>query len=433
LQNRAGGRIIPAVSDAIDAAVEYRCPGAGYAISRAVHLGRLAGFYPACRHCPHAADTGTLSPRQVRQLREVDPRGVPRPRFHEEGAGGVYGNEFPPADARQMAAALGICLRQTHCPPLVVLAGDGRPPGAALVAAASEGLRWAGCDLVDIGPATSPCLMLAIARLDAAGGILVGSLAGRPREVGLRFFAPGPCPVSRGPRLDAIERLCRQGMDRPARRCGSLSRAPAEAPYLASLSPYYHALRPLRLVLHAGSAPLWEYLQQLVALVACRVIPAGTGPSSDPATADRLGQQVRAQGAHLGLDIADDGETCRLYDEQGRAATAESLLLLLARHLLARQPHGVVVLEEGASSALAEAIESLGGRPVRSGPARAEMAAAMRRHGATTGGGPSGRCWHTVGDVPLPDALRTLTLLLVLLSRDDRPLSEVLDQEATVR
>ena len=213
-----------AVSDTTDSAVEYRCPGAGYAISRAVHLGRLARFYPACRHCPHAADTGTLSPRQVRQLREIDPRGVPRPRFHEEGAGGVYGNEFPPADARQMAAALGLCLRQGDCPnfhvnengtvpfdatPLVVLAGDGRPPSAALVAAAGEGLRWAGCDLVDIGPASSPCLMLAIARLDAAGGILVGSSAGRPGEVGLKFFAPGPCPVSRGALLDAIERLSR--------------------------------------------------------------------------------------------------------------------------------------------------------------------------------------------------------------------------------
>ena len=192
---------------------------------------------PRRRHWPALATAGEATP-------EVDLRGVPRPHFHEEGAGGVYGNEFPPADARQMAAALGVCLRRAKCPPLVVLAGDGRPSSAVLVAAAGEGLRWAGCDLVDIGPASSPCLMLAIARLDAAGGILVGSFAGRPGMVGLKFFAPGPCPVSRGALLDAIEQFSRDTIDRPVRRCGSLGRDAAELPYLASLSPYYHALRP---------------------------------------------------------------------------------------------------------------------------------------------------------------------------------------------
>ena len=71
---------------------------------------------------------------------------------------------------------------------------------------------------------------------------------------------------------------------------------------------------------------------------------------------------------------------------------------------------------------LAKEIESLGGRPCRSSrPARADMAAAMCQHGAIFGGGPSGRFWTPAGDIPLPDALRTLTLLLVLLSRDDRP------------
>ena len=49
----------------------YRCPGQQHPISRAVHLGRLAAFYPACRQCSHRDDTGTLSPRQVEQLQEV--------------------------------------------------------------------------------------------------------------------------------------------------------------------------------------------------------------------------------------------------------------------------------------------------------------------------------------------------------------------------
>ena len=190
--------------------MDFRCPDAEYPISPAVHLGRLARFYPGCRRCPHAADTGTLPARQVKRLGEVGQRAPLLPRFHDEGAGGVYGNELAPADARRMAAAFGLCLRGTvpfdpalrRAPlaavrPAVVLAGDGRPLGAELVAAVSEGLRWAACDLIDIGPATTACLLLAIARLDAAGGILVGNPGGLPQQAGLKFFAPGPSPISR--------------------------------------------------------------------------------------------------------------------------------------------------------------------------------------------------------------------------------------------
>ena len=57
------------------------------------------------------------------------------------------------------------------------------------------------------------------------------------------------------------------------------------------------------------------------------------------------------------------------------------------------------------------------------------MAAAMREHIATFGGGPNGRLWHIVAGVPLPDALMTITQLLVLLSRSDEPLSAVLDRD----
>ena len=53
----------------------------------------------------------------------------------------------------------------------------------------------------------------------------------------------------------------------------------------------------------------------------------------------------------------------------------------------------------------------------------------MKADCIVVGGGPSGRFWHTDAGFPLPDALTTLSLLLAILSRSDRPLSEVLDGE----
>jgi phosphomannomutase len=94
----------------------YRCPDQQHPISRAVHLGRLAAFYPACRQCAHRDDTGTLSPRQVKHLAETNQRGRPLSLFHDEGAGGVYLNDLTPAAAHDMAAAFGVMLRSEGSP-----------------------------------------------------------------------------------------------------------------------------------------------------------------------------------------------------------------------------------------------------------------------------------------------------------------------------
>ncbi len=469
----------------------YRCPGERYPISRAVHLGRLARFYPGCRQCPHRDDTATLSARQVERLVEVRPRGLPRPLFYAEGAAGVYLNDLTPRVAREMAAALGVALQRRHglgdttgsstldCVagspalggaasspalggtaagssalggtagssgsvgstvrqadrgvdqrksdgsptpnvPVVVIAGDGRPPSCELVAAVGEGLRWTGCRLVEIGPATSACLAFAVGRLAASGGVLVGNPGDGPHTVGLKFWAGGPRPLSADGRLERLEQLYRTGVDRPTRRYGPLRRFQAELHYLAGLAGYYHALRPLRFLLHSSCGPLVGYLTKLTEPVACRAIPCRSAT-------DRWAEQILAERAHFAVRIDDDGERCRLYDERGCHVPAGRLLVLLARHLLSELPRRTIVLEKGTPAAVAEAIRAADSRVVFCGARRAEVAAAMQQHGAVLGGGPSGRLWYDVDTVPLPDALRTLTVLLVVLSQSDRPLSEVLD------
>ena len=123
--------------------IEYVCPGEKSPISRAVHLGRLAGFYPACRRCSHRDDTGTLSARRVKQLVDTRRRGQRPPLFFEEGAAGVLGSDLDATVARRLGAALGIYLRHQPSgaePPMAVIAGDGRPSAAELLAAAGEGL-----------------------------------------------------------------------------------------------------------------------------------------------------------------------------------------------------------------------------------------------------------------------------------------------------
>ncbi len=443
---------------------EYRCPGEKHPISRAVHLGRLAAFYPACRTCPHREDTETLSQRQIDQLQEVQAARQPLPLFHNEGAGGVYRNDLTPAAARNLAAAFGAALKGRaggaeggistvghqefnqsappssliHHPspnPLVLLGGDGRSITAELSAAACEGLCLSGCDAADIGPATAACLGFAMHRFHAAGGLLVGNSGRQPQRVDIQFWAAAPQPsplladaqISSPPmplsaaQLDPIAERYPSDVGRPTCRYGALRREQAAAPYLAALSEYYHALRPLRIVVDSASRPLIEYLQKLAAAVACEILPSQDSQQTLP-------EQLRAAAGHLAVRTDGDGETCEVFDERGEPVAAERLLLLLAQSLDPSQRR--IVLEAEASPAAADRLASLGVGIVAGGPSRADMAAAMCRHDAALGQGPGSRFWHRLGGVPLPDALLTVTRLLKILSRSDAPLSAVLDREA---
>jgi len=435
--------------------IDYRCPGQHYAISRQVHLGRLTRFYSLCRQCQHRHDTGAISPRQSRQLAEIEPRRLGWPALDSEGAAGVYLNDVSPLDARQWAVAMGAWLREcatsatdaaAQKTAVAVLANDGRPLVAELAAAVAEGLRWTGCHVVDVGPATAASLTLAIDYLGADGAILLGNPGRQPATVGLKFWAPGPSPLA-SDGWEHLERLRRHGTDRPTRVYGSLRRFQADAIYLAALAGHYHALRPLRFVLDSASAPLISYLNALTEPTACQaMVAAGEGGG--------VSNQIERHSAHFGFLTDGDGETCTVLDERGRHVPPDRLLVLLARHLLRENPASSVVLDPQMPARVAQRIEELGGRPVLvvtgqgpvvppqadtpgtarpdAGTSRAEMARAMRAHDAILGADRRGRFWFAPAGPPLPDALMALSLLLELLSRSDRRFSEVLDREAAV-
>jgi len=392
---------------------EYRCPDETYSISRAVHLGRLAGFHPACRQCPRRDDTIGLSARQIRQLADVGTRAERPPLFQAEGVGKVAINDLSPSVARRIAVEFvrritRPAARSGNSQPTVVVASDGRLATAAIVTAIVEGIRWSGCETIDIGPASAACTARTVQHLVSDGGILVGNAHGAPHTVGLKFWAQDE-PLSRGGLLDEIAASVQTGpgttmIDRPTRTFGSLRRFAAADVYLNDLRPAYHALRPLRFVLDCTAGPVVAYLEELIRSVACRIISPSSHDASPRIAPCYLGKQVVAAQAHFGMQIGDDGENCHVVDERGQAVEAERLLALI-----------------GGNS---------GGLVMHGEESRQQTFLRMRDGRAAMAVDSAGRLWYASGHAPLPDALRTLTLLLVLLSRNDLPFSAVLDQKS---
>ncbi len=419
--------------------VVYHCPGESHAIDRAVHLGRLAAFYPPCRDCLHRDDTGSLSPLQIRQWAEVDRRVRRGPRFTAEGLESTSPHDVDRSVVRRFAAAVGMFLlrdRGNLPPPTVLVGTDGHWTTADLVAAACEALQFSGCRTLEVGAVTSASLAAAAHRLQTDAALLVGNATGEPHSIGLKLWGTGARPWSSPGHLDRVRELYESNGDRPKRRGGGMERASAGEMYLAPLEPLFHGLRPLRFVLDTRCEPLLHYLHQLNLQAACEVLrPRGSllggsvGAADKPFVEGRLNaisQQLVGDAAHFGFWIDGDGERCHLVDERGAVVAGETLFLALASYICRQQPGAVLVLEREGSEKVERALARLGARTLRAEATRQATSHAIHRCGAVFGGGPSGRFWYA-GDTAAPDALLTLSLLLVILSQSDRPLSEVLD------
>ena len=390
----------------MDAETAYRCPGEAYEISRSVHLGRLASFYPACGGCLHRRDKEMLSPRRIKMLGEVHRHAEhTNPLFHRAGISGVYLNEIGPEIARRIGQALGsavVSSRPDDDAPRVFIAADGRPWTAELAASAADGLRWSGCNVVDLGAATAPCLALAAERHDAAGTLLVGNHSGQSREVGFALGGRHGEPLSSPGALDAVRELFHSPAPRPSRPFGGIDRSSADSDYLTQFEEYYHALRPLRLVVGTTSLALIRYLERLTSTVAVKIECF----SGAPLESARIAERVRAARGHFGIWVDGDGEACRLFDERGEPVAVDALVALIMQEILVERPAPRVVRGEDSSN-------------------RQSIWNAIREQSAAFAADRDGRIWYA-GPPTCADALWTVTRLLTLLSRGDQPLSELI-------
>jgi phosphomannomutase len=444
----------------------YRCPGEEYDITRAVHLARLAVSYSKCRHCPHAPGTALT----VDAATGV--HALPTPRdgafFTSEGVRGRYLNDLTRATVAQIAGAMASCLwddfaapsvagtlrvpsateeppggardadhQETSTPepfgplpnegfrllspgrpgPLVVLAHDERPSSPDIVTGVGQSLRRMGCQVVDIGLATRPCLVFAIDHLYAAGGVHVTGAGCDPGWTGLDFLCRGTIPCSSPGELDRIRRRFHEGYSRPSRRPGSQRVFHAAVPYEAGLWKYFHALRPLKISLACPGRALRELFARAFRKVSCRLLPVKTPTRRravlDPGDPDvvRTAQHVRDWGAHLGVLVDDDGERCIFFDELGRVVAPAHVAVILASES-----------GDAAQTALSEPANL--GRSGARQATREEVTVAMQRDGVPFAADGTGRYWFAEA-YPTCDALLTLVHLLQALSRSDTPFSEV--------
>jgi phosphomannomutase len=448
---------------------QYVCPGETHAISRAVHLSRLAAFYPKCRECSHRHETGQLPQPQFEPDESAPQREFERSLFTLEGVRGVYLNELTRHKAGELSAAFASLLWESlplagrsdlrdanskrpirRNGPVVVVGFDERPSSPDIVTGVAAALRRMSCQVVDIGQSSAPCLRFAVAHLQAAGGLFVTGYGGDPSWTGLDFVGKQGRPISAAKRraadtddrqqrprisLDEIHQREVDGVARPLRQGGTQRVFPASVPYLAGLWKHFHALRPLRVAIGCPVRFVRETLTELFAKLPVTLfwidLPQRRRDlqNADDPDVQRIQNGVVSQAADLGLVIDDDGANVAVLDEFGALVAPDDLLLLLADHLADEQPGAALVIESSVRDRLQPRISQRNRRCWLGGWTSSDLWHALQSESAICGGGAAGRVWFR-DSIPMTDGILTFAKLLQTLSRDDSPLSRRVSETA---
>ena len=364
------------------------------------------------------------------------------------GIRGIVGKGFTPEVVARFAAAHGVARREATGKRAIVLGRDARVSGPVFAAAAEAGLRSVGCDVVDVGMACTPTILLAIEHEEAAGGIAVTASHNPTPWNALKLASHGGMFLTpeEGREVLAIsenERIPRSAWDglggREERHDATQLHVGAalDAP-LVDVGAV--RARGFRVVLDtcagAGSLPVVPLLEALgVTVDGLHLEPTGRFPRDPepvPENLTELCTRVRETRADLGLAVDPDGDRLALVDERGRAIGEDLTLALAADYVLGRmiaerQSTGPLVTNLSTSQVVERVAERHGVAVERTPVGEVNVALRMIETGSAIGGeGNGGVIYapvHHTRDAPLG-----IALLLSHLARWPCTLSEATAQ-----
>lgn len=293
----------------------------------------------------------------------------------------------------------------------IVIGHDMRPSSPALAAAAADGVRARGVDVVALGLCSTDGTYFASGALDAPAMMFTASHNPAAWN-GIKFSRAGARGVSLDTGLAAIrdgaQRYLDAGIAEAAER-GALTERDVLADYAAHLRSLVDlsSTRPLKVVVDAANGMAGMTVPAVLgdaaglAALPLEIVPMyfeldGTFPNHeanplDPKNLVDLQAAVVEHGADLGLAFDGDADRCFVIDERGGAVSPSAVAAIVAereiRRVQAEGEQGVVVIHNLITSRVVrEVIEAAGATPIRTRVGHSLIKDKMAETGAVFGG-----------------------------------------------
>jgi phosphomannomutase/phosphoglucomutase len=255
------------------------------------------------------------------------------------GTNGVRGrfDELTPALAMSLSAAIGAHFGKGR----IIVARDCRLTGPPLLGAVVSGLSSVGCEVADIGVASSPTAEFMIGKLSAAGCVIISASHNPPEWNALKVVDGDGVAVSRE-RGAEIEKLLGKEKLSPWDKVGAITQYDmADADHISAIASRIDGGRirqkKPRLVLDCGNGTACMIAPRLFRTLGCDIITINSHPDgrfpgrpSEPTEANvkELMGAVVSSGADAGVAWDGDGDRVIFVDEKGRYVIGDKVCAL---------------------------------------------------------------------------------------------------------
>ncbi len=346
---------------------------------------------------------------------------------------GVVGQTLDAGVAELIGHAVGSLMHEQGLDEIVV-GRDGRHSGPDLVAGLTQGLRKAGCNVIDLGLAPSPVVYFGGFLLRTGCGIAVTGSHNPPDYNGFKIVVGGQTLSG-----DAITDLhARIAEDRlhTARMPGTVSQRDIGDDYVSRISSDVQIDRPLKVVVDAGNGVAGDLGPRVLEAIGADVTPLyceidGDFPHhhpdpSEPENLTDLVKMVVRLDADLGIAFDGDGDRLGVVTREGEIIYADRLLMLFAADVLDRNPGAVIVYDVKCTGRLPGQILRHGGSPLMWKTGHSLIKAKMRETEAELAGEMSGHFFFAERWYGFDDGIYAAARLLEILAARPESPTEVL-------
>jgi phosphomannomutase/phosphoglucomutase len=336
---------------------------------------------------------------------------------------GVVGRQLTPQVVERIGHALGAMALELGGK-AIAIARDGRLSGPELAQALARGILASGCDVVDIGMATTPMGYFAGFELGTGSAVVVTGSHNPPDYNGLKMVIAGTTLSG-----DAVQALRRRAQSDDLRQGhGKYESRDVREAYLARVAGDVKLGRRMKIAVDCGNGVAGMVAPELYRRMGCDVVELfcdvdGRFPNhhpdpSHPENLRDLARTLATTDCELGLAFDGDGDRLGVVTKDGKIVYADRQLMLFAADVLARKRGAQIIYDVKCSRNLAPWIKRHGGTPVLWKTGHSLIKAKMKELGAPLAGEMSGHMFFQERWYGFDDGVYAGARLLEILSRE---------------
>ncbi|UXN02043.1 phosphomannomutase/phosphoglucomutase [Xanthomonas hortorum pv. pelargonii] len=347
---------------------------------------------------------------------------------------GVVGKDLNPGVAALIGQAVGSVM-QAQGLREVVVGRDGRLSGPELANGLIEGLRRAGCSVIDIGLAPTPVVYFGAYELRAGSCVAVTGSHNPPDYNGFKIVIGGE--TLSGAAITDLHQRINEGRLHTAAAPGELEQRDISDAYIQRIADDVQLDRPIKVVVDAGNGVAGDIAPRLLEAIGAEVIPLycdvdGTFPNhhpdtSEPHNLDDLVNMVQRFDADIGVAFDGDADRLGVVTKEGAIVFPDRLLMLFAADVLQRNPGALVIYDVKCTGKLSDYVLRNGGSPLMWKTGHSLIKSKMRETDAELAGEMSGHFFFKERWYGFDDGIYAAARLLEILAQREETPSEVLN------